>query len=363
MAGFEKSGIFPVQREIVIEQIYQKIAKEGSISYPEMLPDDQRWRRAKQGISRIEKRYLEVFSSPTREHFREIALTVNEDQIARDHLEKFAIDRASRLAALNAKKNWGRAVKPSGAVMTSVSVQQIRYAQEIRDQQHSAALKRQSLKAVDGFVKDGMKDLKADYNVWKRLDENRVPAQGGRRGRMKTFKEFIRETDKGDWIPLDQRHPLRLEPELPGWYVDLGEDEAPEIPASMARPLSELIRRPSPIRGLQLGDGVVIPPSSDEDSDDDGDVDIPQPVLQMPDSKRKPPATVITEMLKKFNANGKRRFNTTAVNKQEGGDDGNSGIPGASDPSDASDAGDVVQEVDVGDVVQEVDSEEDPLFE
>jgi hypothetical protein len=92
--------------------------------------------------------------------------------------------------------------------MTSVTVQKIRYIQEVRDQQYVCALQRQSLKAVDGFVKDTLKDLKSEYDVWKRLPENKVPSQGGRRGRMKTFKEFIRDANKVDFLPLDKRHPL-----------------------------------------------------------------------------------------------------------------------------------------------------------
>lgn len=72
MTGFEKTGLSLVNQYIVIDQIKYKASSTTVVEHPTMIPDNKRWIHAKKGINCIKKQYIELFRSPTQEHFHDI---------------------------------------------------------------------------------------------------------------------------------------------------------------------------------------------------------------------------------------------------------------------------------------------------
>jgi hypothetical protein len=132
ITGFEKTGLFPPNRTIVLDMLEEKKTKFNTVAHPSLLPKVDRWVNAKRGIERINKK-LHILSSPTRELWKDIAVVVNEGQITQEHMKEFELDKQARLEALANKKSKRTTVKPSGDIMSSVTVRQLRHAKEIQD--------------------------------------------------------------------------------------------------------------------------------------------------------------------------------------------------------------------------------------
>src|SRR4030081_257147 len=71
ITGFEKTGLFPPNRTIVLDMLEEKKTKFNTVAHPSLLPKVDRWVNAKCGIERINKK-LHILSSPTRELWKDI---------------------------------------------------------------------------------------------------------------------------------------------------------------------------------------------------------------------------------------------------------------------------------------------------
>ena len=267
MAGFEKTGIFPPNRHVVIDQLADTAKKYNTPAFPSMLPDEERWREAKLGIERIEQKYQHLFSSPTRERVRAIASTLHEGELARNYIAKTSSERKKRLAKHSTKKNRRSAIKPSGEVITSISVKEIRRQQELRRQQDALAIRKESQKAVDSIYKRMEKEYKEEWMEWKRRPENKIVVNG--RLRMRTFKEFLEATNKRDFIPLEERKAKAKEE--PFFVIDT--QGSPRLVEDLEMPLRDMTPLPPSPRGIRVNADQPFEPFSDDDV-----VSIPSPV-------------------------------------------------------------------------------------
>lgn len=236
MSGFEDSGLWPPRKKQVIDVIVKRAAKTG-IALPQMVtPQEDRFEVSKYGIERLSSnKYIHLLSSPTRKALPSMKVAINEAQLREHHDEKFITDKISRISDLTKRSKRKRVVPPSGAIMNSISVRDIRWAKEIREQEEAYREREKQLKAVDQVTKAMEKDYKDEWNVWKRLDANKELRNG--RLCMRTFPDFLRLTSKEDFIPLESSHPLHVPAENLSFLID-----APVkfTPASVQRPFRDL---------------------------------------------------------------------------------------------------------------------------
>lgn len=273
IAGFTKSGIYPVNRDVVLEQIRDKYLPKVVTECPEHEHDEHRWRRSREVIDRIEERYLALMSSPTREKWRDLTTSVNEGQLAKQHLDRFAAERRRRLENLAAKRTRGLPIKSSGEVIArpSVSGSDLMAAAKRRDDAAYEQIKRDAQKARDRQWREDKKALRAKYDVWKRTPAGKIIKANGRPGRMKTFEEYLKETDNGDYIALDSRDPRYFanKPDDELFTLDV---EPLDIPW-LERPLSQYQPPQAPQVSDQADRLVIVFSDSDDDDDDDDDQD------------------------------------------------------------------------------------------
>ena len=181
-------------------------------------------------------------------------------------MAKFARERKERLGKHSRKKNRQSAIKPSGEVITSISIKEIRKQQEIRRQQDALAIRKESQKAVDSIYKRMEKEYKAEWMEWKRRPENKIVVNG--RLRMRTFKEFLEATNKRDFIPLEERKAKAKEP-----FFIIDTQGSPHLVEDLKMPLQDMTPIPPSPRGIRINADQPFEPFSDDDV-----VSIPSPV-------------------------------------------------------------------------------------
>jgi hypothetical protein len=81
---------------------------------------------AKATVEYIEERYIDIFSSPTRQGFFDFATCVNNEVLNREHLNKFSKDRQARLERLNQRSKIHYGAKSTGDLMSLIRVQDLR---------------------------------------------------------------------------------------------------------------------------------------------------------------------------------------------------------------------------------------------
>jgi hypothetical protein len=89
MNGFEDSGVWPVNRKIVLSSIKEKRPRaQMDPVYPSLLPRESSFREAVAAADRIEERYFDLLSSPTRGRIQHARETVREAALLYDHVQQ-----------------------------------------------------------------------------------------------------------------------------------------------------------------------------------------------------------------------------------------------------------------------------------
>ena len=132
IAGFEKTSIFLSNYYIIINQLTNIAKKYTTPIFPSILLDNNYQQDIKLGIKQIKQKYQYLFSSPTYKYIYTIITTLYKGELARKYIAKFTYKYKEQLNKYSRKKNRRLAIKPSGEVITSISVKEIYKQQEIR---------------------------------------------------------------------------------------------------------------------------------------------------------------------------------------------------------------------------------------
>ncbi|RMI92895.1 hypothetical protein CDV36_016574, partial [Fusarium kuroshium] len=129
MSGFEKSGMWPVDRKPILAFLEQKaLQAQKSINpaLPSLLPDEARFHRASVVTKHISEKYHDVMSSPSRAGLRTVRKVVTEASLLNDTVNAYVDDRRARLEKAYHQKKRGKQVKPQGDFSLSVSIDDIK---------------------------------------------------------------------------------------------------------------------------------------------------------------------------------------------------------------------------------------------
>ena len=146
--------------------------------------------------------------------------------------------------------------------MTSITVKKLRHAQQVRASREREEAQEKQLKHARDIAKDIEKGYRAEFDIWKRKPENKV--RRNKRFVMATFQEFLKATNKEDYVPFDENHSLWVPPKSQKFWVDAPVRHLPVV----NRPLLEI----EPLfeeGGIRISIGkevLVLSSSEDEDT-------------------------------------------------------------------------------------------------
>lgn len=103
MNGFEDSGVYPINRDVVLSQIKDNRGLRMKPTLPSLVPTEQRFGEAIQTAERLHERYFELLSSPSRAGLRTIRKVVSEAPLLYDHIQSRKRADVEREATLDRK--------------------------------------------------------------------------------------------------------------------------------------------------------------------------------------------------------------------------------------------------------------------
>lgn len=285
MDGFEKTGIYPINRCLPLEALARRQRSGANPRLVNLLPRVGRHERARAAATRIDDRYRQQFSSPTRQAFDDILSTIGEAVTMARALNSHIQSRETRLQLYQKQRRTRKKVAPSSAFVTSVSAADIRAAAAAEQAAvHTDIIKKQ-VKAAKKMAREHDEDLK---RRWR--DDKAIQRQLHGRELDRTFRGWLDRTGAGrEYVPFDPKDPRWA---MPGDPVGLRDDQLfmadlqgsrisdmlqSQINAS-ARPLRDIrlgSEGPVEFLGLDPGPSTQMPLDPDLVSDGDGDCDIP----------------------------------------------------------------------------------------
>ncbi|RSL38778.1 hypothetical protein CEP51_016883, partial [Fusarium floridanum] len=182
MSGFEKSGMWPVDRKPILAFLEQKaLQAQKSINpaLPSLLPDEARFHRASVVTKHISEKYHDVMSSPSRAGLRTVRKVVTEASLLNDTVNAYVDDRRARLEKAYHQKKRGKQVKPQGDFSLSVSIDDIKRQQEEAISESREKEIRAQLRAQRTFVIQEMKKIKDEWrqDPWAFINGTRMKLQ------------------------------------------------------------------------------------------------------------------------------------------------------------------------------------------
>ncbi|RSL48087.1 hypothetical protein CEP54_013098 [Fusarium duplospermum] len=152
MPLFEKGGIWPPTEEPAVKrQLAKKLKNREAIGlkYLHLLPKDQRFQEAEDQLDRIIERYHEVMNSPSREALRSAKKVVSEALHMDQQRQAVVSNMETWINAVLAKKKPGKFIKPTGNLITSVDVEDIRKQHEEEVTAEAARQNRREARCVN----------------------------------------------------------------------------------------------------------------------------------------------------------------------------------------------------------------------
>lgn len=129
ISGFEKSGLWPTSEKPALTRLAKKRHRNKLHLTPELtalLPDELRFTKSADIIQQIEEKYSNLLSSPTRKNLQIVRSVLNEATLMDRERQQFVDNREKRIIKYANRKKPGRAVKPQGGFVTSVSLEELR---------------------------------------------------------------------------------------------------------------------------------------------------------------------------------------------------------------------------------------------
>lgn len=155
--GFVQTGLWPINRSIVINNLLKKQSKHSQSLFPDLLPEFSTTRdeRDIQTMSRLIDYYAPSSSSPTRAGLSDAAAMISESLSLHERLEQEARGRLKHLGAQHAKLSQSKS-KPDGEVHNGQSINEMRQELILEDEaDHEKAVRRiqRIKKAEDNKIK------------------------------------------------------------------------------------------------------------------------------------------------------------------------------------------------------------------
>jgi hypothetical protein len=173
--GFERSGIFPPDGTEVIQKLKEKqksILSQASPAIQSLLPQESRFRDAREISRHIRHNYRERFSSPTREAYSTIDDVLNEAIVLNSFAESHIKNRLDRISAANSRKMRRRRVHPTGLYVNSTTVQQIEEQVATTTQKEQAEELRRQHRTWRQLQKEEDDRLKIEWKKQHKYDIN-----------------------------------------------------------------------------------------------------------------------------------------------------------------------------------------------
>lgn len=199
MTGFEDTGLWPINRQMVLRQIQEKRPTRMQPALPSLLPKEQRFAEAIRTTDHIATKYLDQFSSPTRERFQHVASTTREAVLLYDHIQdqkQADREREERLS----KKMRRRVYKiPTDGDKQSLSKAELA---QLAAQRHAKEQQIERAKQLK-VLKSHRKTIKQLQEIWRGEAKGKVT--------WRRWLEQYKEDHKEEFIPLESKHPLAVE--------------------------------------------------------------------------------------------------------------------------------------------------------
>lgn len=281
MSGFERAGLYPIDRDVILGQLKRKQRRDPKPAIPSLMPDEQLPITAKAAMPSIKKRF-QLFSSPTRRALPAIETTI-EKYILLDRARQQDLLAAERRKAKTNDKMSRRVLKPQpGKISIDGFEMELQAAERRRCEAEEEHKKQERL------IKRMMNaQLREQEELWRRAD----PAIRGK---------------KKDWLKrwIDSEEIIYFQPDHPDyerWHpapqplfeIDLsrGVEGIPAIPQGQQlvidvssdgledpqpvpiSPCSPLVDTTYPVTPLQASDYAGFPGGQDEESDPEDELE------------------------------------------------------------------------------------------
>jgi hypothetical protein len=250
MRGFEKSGLWPLRKEAVLETLISERWAQGEAieeRYRCLLPPSARFQSAINALNALEADFRPQLTPLHTDFIGQIRSAISEGAMLSGTLQQFKDSKQKRTESWANRKKPGAMVKPSGLFVNSVTIAEIRLQ---RDKALAKAEAEMIRKQHYTILKETRAEIKSIRTTWQK---DKTLIINGERKQIRLYKEWCQHT--GNDIRLAsleqtvEAYSKILYNKTPTWSIDIEKHNTPEVQEAIkvARMLPKPLENMTPL--------------------------------------------------------------------------------------------------------------------